>query len=119
MVKVAYASSSGNVEKIVNTLGVPDVLKIESGQEVIDGDYIIFTYSTGQGQVPKIVETFLAKNSGVKAVVGSGSMAKHAKTFNFAAETISQHYQIPILAKLDGTGTKEELEKLARTLEQY
>ncbi|WP_242258352.1 class Ib ribonucleoside-diphosphate reductase assembly flavoprotein NrdI [Streptococcus thoraltensis] len=117
MIKIVYASRTGHVEKIVNQLGVTDVLKIETGTERIDGDYVIFTYSTGKGKTPKVVEQFLANNPGVKAVVGSGSMAKHAETFNFAAENIAQAYKVPILAKLDGTGSAQDIEGLIKSLE--
>ncbi|OTN86747.1 class Ib ribonucleoside-diphosphate reductase assembly flavoprotein NrdI [Enterococcus faecium] len=117
MIKIAYASRSGNVKKIVNQLGMVTALKIETGKEIIDGNYVIFTYSTGQGKTPKVVDQFLANNSGVKAVVGSGSMAKHAETFNFAAENIAQTYKVPILAKLDGVGTPQEIEDLKKNLE--
>ncbi|EJN93485.1 class Ib ribonucleoside-diphosphate reductase assembly flavoprotein NrdI [Streptococcus ratti] len=116
MTKIVYASRSGHVEKIVNQLGVADALKIETGEETLDGDYVIFTYSTGRGKTPKVVEQFLAHNPGVKAVVGSGSMAKHAETFNFAAENIAKAYKVPILAKLDGVGTSQEIEDLAKSL---
>ncbi|MGT2751097.1 class Ib ribonucleoside-diphosphate reductase assembly flavoprotein NrdI [Streptococcus orisasini] len=116
MTKIVYASRTGHVEKIVNQLGVTDALKIETGEETIDGDYVIFTYSTGQGKTPKLVEQFLAHNPGVKAVVGSGSMAKHAETFNFGAENIAKAYKVPILAKLDGLGTPQEIEDLAKSL---
>ncbi|MGT2799898.1 class Ib ribonucleoside-diphosphate reductase assembly flavoprotein NrdI [Streptococcus marmotae] len=117
MTKIVYASRTGHVEKIVNQLNLTDTLKIETGSEKIDGNYVIFTYSTGKGKTPKIVEQFLANNPGIKAVVGSGSMAKHAETFNFAAENIAQAYQVPILAKLDGAGTPQEIEDLAKILE--
>lgn len=118
--KIVYASRSGNVEKIIHHLGVTDALKIETGQELVDGNYIIFTYSTGKGEIPKPVETFLERNStGVKAVVGSGSLAKHAETFNFAAEKIAKDYQVPLLAKLDGIGTDEDIVALKEILTQY
>ena len=59
------------------------------GDEKLDGEYVIFTYTTGLGKTPKAVEAFLAANPGVKAVVGSGSSSiLHRKTFNFAAENI-------------------------------
>ncbi|WP_165211164.1 class Ib ribonucleoside-diphosphate reductase assembly flavoprotein NrdI [Streptococcus tangpeifui] len=114
--KIVYASRSGNVEKIVNQLGYADTLKIEKGNESIDGDYVIFTYSTGKGQTPKPVEEFLSHNPGVQAVVGSGSMEKHAATFNYAADNISKAYGVPVLAKLDGVGTEEDLKALTQAL---
>lgn len=118
MIKVVYASKTGHVEKVVNTLGLTDALKITDGSEKINGEYVIFTYTTGKGKTPKPVEAFLAANPGVKAVVGSGSTAKsHIETFNFAAENIAKAYGVPVIAKLDGTGTPEDMEQIRSALE--
>ena len=88
--KVVYASRSGHVEGIVRRAGVTDALKIEDGNERVDGDYLIFTYTDGKGIVPAVVERFLEQNPGVKGVVGSGSRERHADTFNFAADKIAE-----------------------------
>ena len=117
--KYVYASKTGHVEKIVNTLGL-DALKIVDGSENVDGDFIIFTYTTGKGKTPKPVEKFLENNTAVKAVVGSGSTAKsHVETFNFAAENISKTYNVPILAKLNGAGTDEDISALKTALAEF
>lgn len=119
MVKVAYASKTGHVEKIINKLGLTDALKIVDGTEKIDGEYVIFTYTSGKGKTPKPVERFLSANPGVKAVVGSGSTAKsHIETFNYAAENISKAYNVPILAKVDGVGTDEDMAQIRAELEK-
>ncbi len=119
MIQVAYASKTGHVEKVVQTLGLTNALKIVDGTEQLDGDYVIFTYTTGNGKTPKQVETFLASHPGVKAVVGSGSRAKsHIETFNFAAENISKAYNVPVIARLDGTGTSEDMTNILNALEK-
>lgn len=119
MTKVVYATRSGNVESIIKQLGITDALKIETGQETIDGDYVLFTYNTGQGAIPKTVATFLENNPGIKAVIGSGSMARHADTFNGAVDAIVERYQVPALAKLDGQGTPEDIVSLKTALADY
>ena len=119
MIQVVYASKTGHVEKVINKLGLTDALKIVDGTEKIDGEYVIFTYTSGKGKTPKQVEAFLAANPGVKAVVGSGSTAKsHIETFNFAAENISKAYNVPILAKLDGVGTDEDMAHIKAELKK-
>ena len=119
MIQVVYASKTGHVEKVINKLGLTDALKIVDGTEKIDGEYVIFTYTSGKGKTPKPVEAFLAANPGVRAVVGSGSTAKsHIETFNFAAENISKAYNVPILAKLDGVGTDEDMVRIKTELEK-
>ena len=119
MIQVVYASKTGHVEKVINKLGLTDALKIVDGTEKIDGEYVIFTYTSGKGKTPKPVEAFLAANPGVRAVVGSGSTAKsHIETFNFAAENISRAYNVPILAKLDGVGTDKDMVRIKTELEK-
>ncbi|MEX2784523.1 class Ib ribonucleoside-diphosphate reductase assembly flavoprotein NrdI [Streptococcus sp. H49] len=119
MVRIVYATRSGNVEKIVKSLNWTDSLKITDGTERVEGDYVIFTYSTGKGAVPKPVRTFLEANPGVKAVVGSGSLEKHAETFNFAADKISEAYHVPVLAKVNGSGTAEDIKQIREALSNY
>ena len=119
MIQIAYASKTGHVEKVVNTLGLTGSMKIVDGSEKLDGEYVIFTYTTGKGKTPKPVEAFLAANPGVRAVVGSGSTAKsHIETFNFAAENISKAYNVPIIAKLNGVGTTDDMEHIKAELEK-
>ena len=55
--KIAYASRTGNVESIVQSLGISSVF-IENGNETMDTDYVLFTYTDGYGDVPAEVETF-------------------------------------------------------------
>ncbi len=116
--KYVYASKTGHVEKIVGKLGL-DALKIIDGTEKIDGDYVIFTYTCGKGKTPSPVEKFLENNPSVKAVVGSGSTAKsHIETFNFGAENIGRAYNVPVIAKLNGVGTDEDIEHIRSELEK-
>ncbi len=119
MIKIDSASKTGNVEQALQKSGLTDALKIIDGTEKIEGEYVIFTYTTGKGKTPKTVEAFLKANPGVRAVVGSGSMAKsHVETFNFAAENISKAYHVPVIAKLNGTGTADDMEHIKSELEK-
>ncbi|QHO90314.1 ribonucleotide reductase [Actinomyces sp. 432] len=112
--KIVYASKAGNVQKVVERLGLlPDALKIVDGTERLDGEYVLFTYTVGKGQIPKPVKAFLESNPGIVAVVGSGSKAKsHVETFNFAAKRVSETYDVPVIAKLNGVGTSEDLDTI-------
>ncbi len=110
--KIVYASRMGHVEGIVNRHGYTAALKIVDGTEKVEGDYVLFTYNDGHGETPKIVADFLAANPGVKAVVGSGSMERHADTFNFGAIAAAEKYNVPLIAKLDLDGTEEDLETI-------
>lgn len=114
--KMIYASRSGNVEKIVNELGF-EATKILTGEEMIHEPYILFTYTDGVGMIPKKVEAFLNNNASLmKGVVVSGSTLRHHDTFGFAGDKIAQMYDVPLLCKLDGVGTSQELDELKQMI---
>ena len=56
--KIAYASRTGNVESIVAQLDMESV-RIDSGNETLAEDYVLFTYTDGYGDVPAEVESSL------------------------------------------------------------
>lgn len=114
--KIVYASRMGHVEAVIKNLGLDDALKIETGEEKIDGDYVIFTYTDGDGILPPKVKTFLEANPGVKAVVSSGNAERHPNTYNFAADIIARDYGAEIIAKIDGSGTDHDLAQIKEAL---
>lgn len=106
--KFAYISRMGKTEALIHHLGL-EATKIESGNEIIGEPFILFTYTDGHGIVPKTIDSFLEKNhSDLKGVVATGSMARHADTFCFAGDIISNTYNVPCFAKVDGEGTQED-----------
>ena len=52
---VYYASRTGNVESMINKLGI-SATKIEGGDEVADEDFILITYTDGYGDIPAEVD---------------------------------------------------------------
>nr|MCR5546371.1 class Ib ribonucleoside-diphosphate reductase assembly flavoprotein NrdI [Lachnospiraceae bacterium] len=114
--RIVYASRMGHVEGIVERLGIKNALKIESGKETINEDYILFTYTDGNGEIPAIVDSFLSANAGIKAVVGSGSLERHPNTFNYAADKIAEKYNVPVFAKVDLDGTENDLKDIQKGL---
>lgn len=113
--KIVYASRTGNVESIIDRLGV-DALRIEDGSESISEDYILFTYTDGYGDVPVEVEDFLSANgSHIKGVVVSGDTG-YGEAFCQAGDTISEEYNVPCLYKVENDGTDEDLEKIKEAI---
>lgn len=109
--KYVYASRTGNVESIVERLEI-EALKIESGQETMKEDYILFTYSDGYGDVPAEVETFLDDNhEWLRGVIVSGDES-YGEAFCQAGELISTQYDVPCLYKVNNDGTDEDIEKI-------
>lgn len=116
--KIVYASRMGKVEKLVNALS-EDAFKIENGNQTINEDYVLFTYTDGNGIVPPVVEEFLKENhSYLKGVIASGSMERHANTYCFAGDIIAKQYNVPCIYKVDGSGTEEDLVTIKRKLNE-
>lgn len=115
--KYAFASRTGNVESIIERLGLADeALRIEDGSETIDGDYIIFTYTDGHGDVPVEVEDFLAGNSeGLKGVVVSGDTS-YGEAYCLAGDHIAEAYDVPVLYKVENDGSDEDIAAIAEVI---
>ena len=113
--KYAYASRTGNVEEIVNSLGI-DALRIDDGSENMDEPYILFTYTDGYGDVPAEVESFLMANGtliqGVDCSVDSG----YGDAYCQAADKISDDYGCEILYKVENSGTPEDIENIKKVI---
>lgn len=114
--KIYYASRMGKVEKLAKMISA-EAVKIESEDLLVNEDFILFTYTDGQGIVPPLVEKFLVKNHDyLKGVVVSGSMARHADTYCVAGDIIAKAYNVPCLFKVDGAGTQEDVEAIKEVL---
>lgn len=110
IMKLVYASRTGNVQKLVDRIAAADALKIASGDESVKEDYILITYTDGAGIIPPSVEKFLdANHESCKGVAVSGNSERHTNTFCFAADKIADKYGLPILVKFekDGDATAE------------
>lgn len=106
--KIAYASRTGNVESIVQALGI-DALHIETGNATLNEDYVLFTYTDGYGDVPMEVETFLIANSmNLKGVVVSGDQG-YGEAYCQAGDKIAETYDVECLYKVENSGTDEDI----------
>ena len=88
--KIVYASRTGNVQKLIDRLGV-DAVKITNGTEKVDGDYVLITYTDEVGIIPKAVEKLIdANKDGLKAAAVSGNSERHPDSFCGAADKLSE-----------------------------
>lgn len=115
--KYVYASRTGNVEKLIKTLGF-NAEKIETGDEKVNEDFILFTYTDGHGIVPEVVEHFLKTNGEhLKNVVAAGNSTRHPETFAFAGDVLAKEYDVKCLYKLDGEATDEDVAAIKALLD--
>lgn len=116
--KIVYASRTGNVESIVQRLNVSQPLKIEMGNETVDEDFILLTYTDGYGDIPAEVEDFLGDNAQyLKGVIVSGDTG-YGEAYCKAGDEISDQYDVPCLYKVENDGTDEDLAAIAQIINQ-
>lgn len=107
----AYASRTGNVESIVNSLGL-EAVRINDGSETMDGDFILFTYTDGYGDVPEEVVNFLLGNSQfLKGVIVSGDTG-YGDAYCQAGDKIAEEYDVEVLNKVENSGTQDDLDAM-------
>lgn len=116
--KFAYASRTGNVQSIIDALGL-DATYIQGGDEEVDGPFILFTYTDGMGDVPPEVDAFLQANgSNLKGVVVSGDHA-YDPCFCGAGEKIHDQYGTPVLYEVENGGTQEDLDAIKAEIAKF
>ncbi len=115
--KILYFSKTGNIRKFCTKL---DLEAIEGTKStVMDDDYILITYTTGFGEVPKEVEGFLSSENNIKKlkyVCSSGNKnwgANYAK----AADLLADRYNVPVLFKFELSGNKHDVNKFKELYE--
>ena len=115
--KCVYASRTGNVESIVQKLGL-EAIFIESGNETIKDPFILFTYTDGFGDIPMEVESFLIRNSmNLKGVIVSGDPS-YGEAYCKAGDKISEEYGVECLYKVENSGTEQDIQEIKRILEK-
>ncbi|HFK1435031.1 TPA: class Ib ribonucleoside-diphosphate reductase assembly flavoprotein NrdI [Bacillus cereus] len=127
MITIAYASLTNNVKSFVERLKeeLPEakVVKIDK-DTVINEKFVLITYTTGFGQVPKEVVSMLKKNrENIVAVAGSGNRNWGSDNFCRATDIISQQYNVPLLHKFEVRGLKSDVDivatKIKKGMKQY
>lgn len=108
--RIVYDSKTGSVKRFVQKLHVNGI-QITNGL-VMEGPYVLITYTTGFGQVPPTTERFLEHNAAwLRGVVSSGNQ-NWGLNYGRAADAIALKYDVPLLMKFELSGTKNDVQKL-------
>ncbi|NLY79337.1 MAG: class Ib ribonucleoside-diphosphate reductase assembly flavoprotein NrdI [Lysinibacillus sp.] len=108
---IAYSSRTGNVRYIVKQLGLP-YIEIDDGL-ILEQPFLLFTYTDGLGEVPKVVESFLQRNSEFcKGVIASGNSNFGHAYFCKSADIIHRNFGIPIVRKIELRGFQKDYDKI-------
>ncbi|NUU63426.1 class Ib ribonucleoside-diphosphate reductase assembly flavoprotein NrdI [Paenibacillus agri] len=107
---IAYDSKTGNVKRFINKLKLPAV-QIEEHM-TIDEPYVLVTYTTGFGQIPEKVSSFLENNhTSLKGIAASGNK-NWGQLFANSADLISERYNVPVIGKFELSGTFGDVERI-------
>ncbi len=110
-----YASRTGNVAALIEKLRI-EAMPISDGNERVEEDYILFTYTDGYGDIPMEVDTFLQNNpTHIKGVVCSGDTS-YGEAFCGAGVKIAETYSVPLLCKVEMDGTEEDVKAIQAML---
>lgn len=105
---IAYDSKTGNVRRFVGKLALPSI-EIDS-EIVIEEPFVLVTYTTGFGQVPEKVASFLSRNHRYMKGVSASGNRNWGASFAKSADTISHQYGVPVISKFELSGTGRDVE---------
>ncbi|QNK54402.1 class Ib ribonucleoside-diphosphate reductase assembly flavoprotein NrdI [Paenibacillus sp. PAMC21692] len=105
---VVYDSKTGNVKRFINKLNMRSV-QIDENTE-INEPFVLVTYTTGFGQVPEKVNTFLRNNHGLLRGVSASGNRNWGSGFAKSADTISTLYDVPVILKFELSGTNRDMQ---------
>lgn len=114
---LVYFSKTKNIERFILKLDQKYFKQIPGSALLkLNEPIILFTYTTGLGQVPKEVMTF-CENNNIRYVIASGNR-NWGKLFANSANLISTNYGADILYKFELSGTNKDLENVRNILKQ-
>jgi len=115
---IAFASRTGNVRYIVSRLQLP---AIEIADDVkLTEPFLLFTYTDGLGDVPRIVTQFMERNGALcRGVIASGNSNFGHRVFGGAGDALARQWQVPLVRKIDLRGFVEDYEAIRGYYEQF
>jgi protein involved in ribonucleotide reduction len=128
---LAYASKTGNIKraitKLLDYIKVIDInqenskrtiLTIETfenktGEELIKKNCILFTYTTGIGEIPQEIDKFIINNiNKIKGVICSGNK-NWGLNYCKACDLIFEKFNLKTLFKFELAGNTHDIKTLA------
>ncbi|MFD0713886.1 class Ib ribonucleoside-diphosphate reductase assembly flavoprotein NrdI [Paenibacillus sp. GCM10027626] len=106
---IAYDSRTGNVRRFINKLQLPAV-QIDASM-TIDEPFVLVTYTTGFGQVPEKILSFLKNNHTRMRGVSASGNRNWGERYAKSADHISEMYGVPIIGKFELAGTGRDVEQ--------
>lgn len=112
---IAYDSKTGNVRRFVEKLKLKAV-QIEDAM-TLDEPFVLVTYTTGFGQAPDKVMTFLKTNHHKMLGVAASGNRNWGEGFARSADRIAEMYDVPVVCKFELSGTTKDVERFKEEVE--
>ena len=109
---IAYDSKTGNVKRFIRKLDLPAVQIDETTK--LDEPFVLVTYTTGFGQPPAKVMSFLQHNHNRLVGVSASGNRNWGDRFAGSADHIARLYGVPVLSKFELSGTVRDVETFKR-----
>ena len=128
---LAYASKTGNIKRAITklldyikvidinqenskrTILTIDTLEIKTGEELIKKNCILFTYTTGIGEIPQEIDKFIINNiNKIKGVICSGNK-NWGLNYCKACDLIFEKFNLKTLFKFELAGNTHDIKTLA------
>lgn len=111
MLLIVYDTFTQNNARFIKKLNLAENETVKITPDLIVSEpFVLLTYTTGFGEVPKTTLNFLEiNNSYIQGVAASGNTI-WGDNFARSADTISEMYGIPILIKFEMSGMPEDVE---------
>lgn len=106
---IAFDSKTGNVRRFVNKLNMRSV-EIDE-HTTLEEPFVLITYTTGFGQVPEKVKSFLQRNADYLKGVSASGNRNWGTGFAKSADTISSLYSVPVISKFELSGTNGDVQR--------
>lgn len=116
---IYYESMTGNVRRLIARVQARVQVRAHDLRfESPHAPYLLFTYTFGRGEVPGQTARFLESHAGLlRGVVVSGSY-HWGETFGRAGDHISAQYGVPLVARVNKSGSDADAETVAAWLRE-
>lgn len=107
---IVYASKTQNVARFVKKLKYHDVCEIRTGEEQLTQPFVLITYTTGFGEVPSEIQTFLKTHHHLLVAVVASGNRNWGDNFAKAGMHIAKTYQVPLLHCFELAGLDQDIQ---------
>lgn len=125
---VYFSGATGFTRRFVEKLGLPayriPLMSREVPDFVVNDEYVLITptyESKTQGYLPRQVALFLnnpVNRANMRAVIGTGNI-NFGSDYAIAADKISEKTRVPVLYKLELSGTNEDVDIVKEGLNRF